>query len=168
MQGGMYIVGPLMMAIDTNKDGELSAEEIANASANLAKLDKNGDGKISREELFAAMGRSGSEGGQANFEEIRKRLMAFDKDGDGKISKEEAPPFLAANFDALDTDKDGKLDENELKGIGERMRVMAAQRAGAGGDRAAGDRPARGDGDRPARDGDRPATRDGGDRPARR
>lgn len=43
---------PLMVALDTNKDGELSAEEIAAASESLAKLDKNGDGKLDREELF--------------------------------------------------------------------------------------------------------------------
>jgi hypothetical protein len=45
--------GPLMHALDTDKDGVLSAEEIAAASANLlAKLDKNKDGKIDRKELL--------------------------------------------------------------------------------------------------------------------
>jgi len=42
----------LMIALDTNKDGVLSAKEIANAPANLKKLDKNGDGKIDRVELL--------------------------------------------------------------------------------------------------------------------
>ena len=44
-------MGPLMIALDTDKDGVLSAEEIAAASENLKKLDKNGDGKIDRMEL---------------------------------------------------------------------------------------------------------------------
>ncbi|HWH72425.1 MAG TPA: hypothetical protein VNT26_23895 [Candidatus Sulfotelmatobacter sp.] len=42
---------PLMTALDTDGNGELSAEEIANASAALLKLDANGDGKLTREEL---------------------------------------------------------------------------------------------------------------------
>jgi hypothetical protein len=41
----------LMQALDTNHDGVLDAEEIANASASLLKLDKNGDGKLTADEL---------------------------------------------------------------------------------------------------------------------
>jgi len=42
---------PLMQALDTNHDGTLEADEIANASESLKKLDKNGDGKITPDEL---------------------------------------------------------------------------------------------------------------------
>ena len=45
------MVPPLLAALDVNRDGSLSADEIANASKNLAKLDKNGDGVIDRAEL---------------------------------------------------------------------------------------------------------------------
>lgn len=45
------MVTPLMVALDANKDGELSAEEIANAVTALKALDKDGDGKVSQEEL---------------------------------------------------------------------------------------------------------------------
>ena len=44
-------MNPLMAALDANKDGELDADEIANATAALKKLDKNSDGKLTREEL---------------------------------------------------------------------------------------------------------------------
>jgi len=40
-----------MMALDTDKNGEISAKEIQNAAAALKKLDKNGDGKLTRDEL---------------------------------------------------------------------------------------------------------------------
>ena len=43
---------PLLSVLDTNGDGVLSAEEIAQAAEALKKLDKNGDGQLSREELF--------------------------------------------------------------------------------------------------------------------
>lgn len=41
----------LMRALDSNRDGELSAEEVSQAVAALKKLDKNEDGVIDREEL---------------------------------------------------------------------------------------------------------------------
>jgi caffeoyl-CoA O-methyltransferase len=41
----------LMEALDTNHDGELSAEELAGAARAFQKLDRNGDGKLDREEL---------------------------------------------------------------------------------------------------------------------
>ena len=42
---------PTMVALDTNHDGELSAQEIAQAPKSLLTLDVNGDGKLDREEL---------------------------------------------------------------------------------------------------------------------
>jgi len=41
----------VMEILDANRDGELSAEEIAGASQAILKLDRNGDGKLDREEL---------------------------------------------------------------------------------------------------------------------
>lgn len=48
-------VPPLFAALDADKDGELSADEIANAVTALKALDKNGDGKIGKEELRPPM-----------------------------------------------------------------------------------------------------------------
>jgi hypothetical protein len=44
-------VPPIIAALDTNGDGIISADEIANASASLLKLDKNGDGQLTMDEL---------------------------------------------------------------------------------------------------------------------
>ena len=43
---------PVTAALDTDRNGELSPEEIANASASLMKLDANGDGKLTPDELL--------------------------------------------------------------------------------------------------------------------
>ena len=50
---------PLVVALDANGDGLLSAEEIAQAAEALKKLDKNGDGQLSREELFGVFRAAG-------------------------------------------------------------------------------------------------------------
>ena len=42
---------PIMAALDTNRDGELSPEEIRNAAAALKSLDHNHDGTLDRSEL---------------------------------------------------------------------------------------------------------------------
>ena len=56
-------VPPMMAALDTNKDGELDATEIANATAALKTLDKNGDGKLTNDELRPPRGERGGPGG---------------------------------------------------------------------------------------------------------
>ena len=42
---------PILAALDTNGDGEISASEIAAAPTSLKKLDKNGDGQLSDDEV---------------------------------------------------------------------------------------------------------------------
>ena len=42
---------PVLIALDANQDGEISASEIKNAAAALKTLDKNKDGKCSFEEF---------------------------------------------------------------------------------------------------------------------
>jgi len=159
---------PLMEALDTDKDGELSADEIAGAVAALKKMDKNNDGKLAGDEVrpprpdfggrggFGRPGEGGPEGGRGPGDMIA-RLMENDKNEDGKLSKDELPEFIAARLmERADKNKDDFLDKAELE-------EMAASR-GPWGPR--GDGPPR-EGDRP-REGERP--RDGereGDRPRR-
>jgi hypothetical protein len=43
---------PILEALDADHDGVISAAELANASASLAKLDKNGDGQLTPDEFM--------------------------------------------------------------------------------------------------------------------
>lgn len=51
MNGHRPPPSPLMEALDTNHDGIIDSNEIANAPAALKTLDKNGDGKLTPDEL---------------------------------------------------------------------------------------------------------------------
>ena len=126
---------PIIGALDSDNDGELSAGEIEGASKALAKLDKNGDGKLTRDEMFAFAGPPPGERrpgdrppeGRGNLERLIASVKAADKNGDTKLSKEEVeqgelPPFLKEGFARLDANSDGLLDQEELRRIGQRFR----------------------------------------------
>lgn len=53
---------PLITALDTNHDGIIDADEIANAPAALKTLDKNGDGQLTRDEYLPPRPQHGSGG----------------------------------------------------------------------------------------------------------
>ena len=58
---------PIIIILDIDKDGEISADEIKVAAKSLKKLDKNNDGKISMEEMspdFSQMMGRGGDGGR--------------------------------------------------------------------------------------------------------
>jgi collagen type III alpha len=128
-----------MVALDTNKDGEISADEIKNASKSLKTLDKNGDGKLSAAELRPMFpGREGGQQGRGrptSPEAMIERIMSMDKDGDGKVSKEEAPEQMQRMFERGDADGDGAISKAEAERIAERM----GGRGGQGGGRRRGE-----------------------------
>ena len=63
--GQLRSTEPLMAVLDKNRDGELSNEELKNASRVLKDLDRNGDGQIIRDEIRAfMMSRFGGQPGQ--------------------------------------------------------------------------------------------------------
>jgi len=155
---------PLMIAIDTDNDGELSSKELEGAVAALKKLDKNNDGKLSAEEMRPARpegGLRGPGGPGAGRGSMMDRLMQADKNKDGKLQKDELPSFIADRLmETGDKNKDDVLDKEEIEALS-KQGFGRPQR----GDRPEGGRPPRGDrpdGERPPR-GDRPE----GVRPAR-
>ncbi len=57
--GGMMRMDPILAAIDSDKDGTISAAELKNAVAALKPLDKDNDGQLSGEEIRPAFGGRG-------------------------------------------------------------------------------------------------------------
>lgn len=139
----------LVRAIDADKNGEISADEIAGAADALKKLDRNGDGKITREEIGPPpqpAGRPGMppEGFRPDPERFLGYMKQQDKDGDGKLSKDEVGERMRENFANLDKNGDGKLDDVELRQMA--MGMAGMQRPGGPeGRRPEGDRKSEGD-----------------------
>ena len=151
-RGGMMSFLPVLIALDANKDGEISASEINNAAAALKTLDKNGDGKLTADEIqpqFGGRGGSSRERGpggdsasggpQRGFPQggpdgggamnPATRLMGMDKNKDGKISKDELPERMQPIMSRLDRDEDGFLTKEELQSLGNSGRRGAGGRA---------------------------------------
>ncbi|MGA3202556.1 MAG: hypothetical protein ABSF12_08685 [Bryobacteraceae bacterium] len=101
-------VHPVLAALDTNQDGEISASEIRNAAAALRTLDRNGDGKLVEGELRP-------EGAALDASNI---MLALDANGDGRISRDERKGPIAARFrnllDRADRTSKGYVTEEEL------------------------------------------------------
>ena len=63
---------PLMQALDTDKDGNLSKAEIEKATVSLSTLDKNGDGGLTHEEISPFIGRESRRAGNGRGERGRR------------------------------------------------------------------------------------------------
>ncbi|HEX3655620.1 MAG TPA: hypothetical protein VHV55_07435 [Pirellulales bacterium] len=114
---------PLMQALDTNRDGQLSADEIKNSPKNLMSLDTNSDGMLSADEVRPRFG-----GGPPGFgppngprsrpalspEKVVERWMTLDKNRDGQLSEAEIPQRMHGLVTRADADHDGILTREEL------------------------------------------------------
>lgn len=120
---------PLVAALDTNRDGVITADEIAAAPQSLARLDKNSDGQLTPEELRPPMpgnreggpggpqgdrGPGGERGPMMNAEETVARWMSFDRNGDGQLTPQEVPGQLHSLITRADQNSDGVVTRDEL------------------------------------------------------
>lgn len=110
--------------LDANHDGSITKDEVEkNGSpvlqASFDPFDANKDGKLSLQEITAFVMAQREESARQKNEAFRR----IDANHDAGISKEEAEknndPFLIANFEAIDANKDGKMSLQELNTFSE-------------------------------------------------
>ncbi len=82
--GGMMRSMPIMVALDKDKNGEISKEEIEGAVAALKTLDKNKDGKISMEEMMPDLSQMGGGRGEDGADGSAGRGGAGGRGGEGR------------------------------------------------------------------------------------
>jgi Ca2+-binding EF-hand superfamily protein len=118
---------------DTDGNGTLSRAEVEKSMPRLAKqfdqIDTNKDGQLSRDEMKAwkKTHKHAHRMGNKTDRQARaaERFKHADTNGDGKISRAEAEknaPRLAKRFDAIDANKDGQLTQEELRAYREAKR----------------------------------------------
>jgi Ca2+-binding EF-hand superfamily protein len=134
-RGGAIRALPVMQALDTDGDGELSAKEIENASAALRTLDKDKNGKLTADELRPNIGRDGRGllTREAVVTQFVNRMMEYDKNGDGKLSSAELPDRMKSLMDRADANKDGFVDRAELTKLTEEQLPLGPGGGGRGG-----------------------------------
>lgn len=136
----MEMRGPMGMMFnfaeaDANHDGKLTPEEFAAyRAARVGAIDTDKDGKISVEELASMNLKAMQDIAQARAERMVK---ALDTDGDGKLSAAEllAMPVPPDAFAMIDTNKDGVIDQAEADAAHKMMQhgMRDGMRGGMGG-----------------------------------
>lgn len=105
---------------DKDGDGYVSkAEAPEKWKRNFDAADTNDDRKISGAEVDAVLKLMGEPQTGANL------VKLFDNDGDGYVSREEAPPAWQPNYDAADTDEDGKISIAETDAVLKKLQQLA-------------------------------------------
>lgn len=129
VSGGAAQTSPVIMALDIDKDGRISAIEIKNAVQSLLALDTNGDGHLDRHEMHAR-----SEFSAINASNVSKlqlgvtrdyyaqMMLLRDKNGNGQLEKEEMNAATLAILEFIDANGDGVLTYDELKNMNQQIK----------------------------------------------
>ena len=117
---------PIVRILDVDKNGEVSAAELAGAPAAIRKLDTNADGTVTVDEFHPSRpadapappvgkrGRSPAPGESTNTRAVDPVMLALDANGDRALSPTEIAN-AATSLAAIDANKDGKLTRDELR-----------------------------------------------------
>ena len=121
--------------MDADKDGKISRDEyLKTHDERFKKFDVNGDGYLTQEEVKETAGQMSEEAKKKAIQKAKMRFDAIDTDKDGKISKAEwmsahpNRPEAETVFDEIDTDGDGYLTKKELKGVKGRLKEKRKKR----------------------------------------
>lgn len=109
-------IPPLFAIFDTDRNQELSAEEIAAAAEALGKLDRNRDGEVSLQETF-----------MPPPEQRKPRNKPNPENRPAPPDKRPVPPLI----DALDLNKDGTITADELASAPESLKTLDKDGDGA-------------------------------------
>lgn len=129
--GGMR--GP-MAKFDADSNGAITlAEARAGAARMFAGADVNRDGRATHEEMMAFHGKMGDHhkgahkgghggGHHKGGHEGGKGPMHLDADGDGALTLAEAQSGIDSHFAKMDSNRDGSIDEAEMRAAHEAHR----------------------------------------------
>lgn len=117
----------VLLALDLDHDGALSAEELQAAPASLLKLDRNGDGEITADELGGRPPEA-----DAGNDQLVQQLMSLDKAGKGFLVASDLPERMQGLFARGDANHDGKLTPEEIRGLSARQAMPAGPNARPG------------------------------------
>jgi Ca2+-binding EF-hand superfamily protein len=142
-----------LMAMDSNKDNKLTANEVPpNMQQTLGTADQNGDGAITRQEIAAALANARNQFGAGQWrgplgapaaklndaEQATGQFLRYDTNGDGQLTEDELPPQAKRMMQA-DANGDGAIDAGELQAAMEKLGGKArALRGGINPDDARG------------------------------
>ena len=134
MMGGMMMEGPAidLTAIDADKDGKVSKDELAAfRAARVAAVDGNADGKLSADELAAMHLKMMTDAAKTMADRMIERL---DSDGDKLLSVAEMAerPLPIDLFDRIDSNDDGFIDQSEIDAAKTRMMQRGGRMGGHG------------------------------------
>ncbi len=103
-----------MQAMDTNKDGMISAaEHTAGAKAMFGGMDADGDGRVTAAEMDTA--HASRDGGSAPAMSSAEKIKTIDTDGDGALTAEEHEKGARGKFTKMDVNGDGSLSVEEMR-----------------------------------------------------